>query len=97
MDGFGGMNCHVVGCGGTLTSQNTSQLITVPDVTGITWGCIWIIDSPAYSAINIKVDEISYENCHDFTLEIWKGLLVSNIYPVKISVQYCNPLKWRIE
>ena len=88
MDGFGGMTCHVVGCGGTLTSQETSQLLTVPNVTGITWGCIWIIDSPAYSAINIKIDEISYENCHDFTLEIWKGLFVSNIFGALLRVLF---------
>ena len=69
-DGFGGQNCHLSGCGGNLTSQVTDQLITMPDEADRI-GCLWNINSPLGSRINLTAKEFLDKNiCSSFNLTI---------------------------
>ena len=77
-DGFGGLNCHLSGCGGNLTSQETDQLITMPDEADPLIGCVWNISSPEGSRINLTVKEfLNQRVCSFFNLRIWSGLFQS--------------------
>ena len=71
--GFGGLNCHLPGCGGLLTSQIAHQTFSIPDVTDNVIGCIWTIDSPPESRVNLRIDENSHDSCFDVILNVWSG------------------------
>ena len=72
-DGFGGLNCQFPGCGGTITSYETPQQISIPDFTDPMIGCLWTIDSPADSRINILIEESSCYNCFEIQFTVWSG------------------------
>ena len=57
-DGFGGLNCHLSGCGGNLTSEETDQLITMPDEADPLIGCVWNTSSPEGSRIRSNCEGI---------------------------------------
>ena len=72
-DGYGGVNCQLHGCGGTLTSEETPQEITIPEVTDHVTGCIWNISSPAESRINLTVKEYVHQHCLSVDLQVFSG------------------------
>ena len=74
-DDYGGVNCHLHGCGGTLTSQETPQEITIPKVTDHVIGCIWNISSPPESRINLTVKEYVHLHCGSVSLVVLSGWL----------------------
>ena len=76
-DGYGGINCQIYGCGGSLTSQETPQEITIPEVTDHVTSCIWNISSPAESRINLTVKEYEHQNCYSASLTVFLGWLNS--------------------
>ena len=78
-DGYGGAKCQLQGCGGTLTSQETPQEITIPQVTDHMTGCIWNINSPAESRINLTTKDYhnQYLYCSIISLAVFSGLLNS--------------------
>ena len=77
-DGYGGVNCQLHGCGGTLTSQEVPQELTIPEVTDHVTGCIWNISSPAESRINLTVKEYVHQHCFSVTLAVFSGKLQCN-------------------
>ena len=72
-DGFGGLNCQFPGCGGTMISQETSQWISVPNVTDTVIGCLWTIDSPVDSRINLRIEESRCYYCYGTHVTVWSG------------------------
>ena len=78
LEGFGGQNCHLSGCVGNLTSQETDQSITMPDEADRI-GCLWNINSPLGSRINLTAKEFLDKNiCSSFNLTISSGLFHSS-------------------
>ena len=74
-DGFGGFNCQFPGCGGNVTSEETSQQISVPNVTDTVNGFLWTIDSPVDSRINLRIEETRCYYCFDTHVTVWSGEL----------------------
>ena len=72
-DGFGGLNCKFPGCGGTVHTEETSQQISVPNVTDTIVGCLWTIDSPGDYRINLRIEESRCYDCFDTRVTVWSG------------------------
>ena len=75
VSGFGGSECHLPGCGGTLTSQESLQDLLIPDVTDHEIGCIWTIESPPDSAVNVFIRDINRGFCAPGDITVWSGML----------------------
>ena len=72
-DGFGGFNCQFPGCGGNVTSEETLQQISVPNVTDTVNGCLWTIHSPVDSRINLHIEETRCYYRFDTHVTVWSG------------------------
>ena len=72
-DGVSGFSCQFIRCGGTVTSEETSQQTSIPNETDTVNGCLWTIDSPVHSRINLRIEESRCYNCFGTRVTVWSG------------------------
>ena len=72
-DGVSGFSCQFIRCGGTVTSEETSQQTSIPNETDTVNGCLWTIDSPVDSRINLRIEESRCYDCFGTRVTVWSG------------------------